>query len=73
MALKFGCGDHIHLLKFKDHENRGVAQLQSHELEPHPRPILVDFYEFSEFFWHELGTTQGFDLFIFIIFFYILF
>ncbi len=57
LVLKFGCGDHVHLLKFADHENNGVAPSQDHELEPHPRPILVNFYEFSEFFRHESGTT----------------
>jgi hypothetical protein len=57
LALKFGSGDHIFLLLFKYHENHGVAPSQDHELEPHPRPILVDFNEFSEFFWHVLGTT----------------
>ena len=50
LAFNFGCGDHVHLLKFEDHENHGVASCEDHELEPHPRPILLDFYEFFEFF-----------------------
>ena len=63
LAFNFGCGDHIHLLKFADHENHGVAPREDREMEPHPRPILIDFYKFSEFFRHVLGTMSGLILF----------